>query len=595
MIITVTEQAEIIKRAAAEAGDVPGVYMMMNSESGVMYVGKAKSLKKRLLSYTRTQNMSNRLKMMISKVAKVEFIITRSETEALILEINMIKDKKPFFNVMLKDDQTYPYIVIDETTDFPRIYKYRSSKSKGKNFYGPYPLVTAIDSTLKVIQKAFMLRGCSDNYFKNRKRPCLQYFIKRCSAPCVCKISIEEYQKNVCLAKNVLEGNDEVVRNSLIREMREASKALDFEKAARIRDQITNISEIQAHQYASIDDENATVDFIVVSKGAVNSIVGITFYRNGRNVGSDSFCLENSLEDDSVATILESFIGQFYKNIEVPAVIVTSNKLENKRNLEKVLNVKIIDSPTENYKKIIENASENMKFKHNNESNIDLSYLENLLNLEGINRIEVYDNSHIMGTNACGAMIVFEEGALRPNLYRKFNIDNKIANKGDDLAMMKFVLQKRINSERIPEIPDLIIIDGGKTQLDAALEVIENISIISIAKQNNRKVGDEKVVLPDGRELFIEDQNTLNFLIMLRDEAHKTAITFHRKKMKSNMKKSELDLIPTIGPVRKKKLLEHFGSINAIKKASLDDIMSIRGIDRKTADIVFGFFNKRKI
>jgi excinuclease ABC subunit C len=674
VIPSLEKSVDIIKRIAGEAGDVPGVYKMMDTLGNVMYVGKAKNIKKRLISYTRTSQMPNRLRMMISRIHKIEFIRTKNANEALILESNLIKELKPFFNVLLKDDKSYPYIVIDESTEFPRIHKLRAHKSKGENFYGPYPIVSALDKTLKVIQKSFLLRGCNDNYFNHRKRPCLQYFVKRCSAPCMNKISKEEYAKNIELTKKLLKGNDETARKILVQEMREASQNLDFERAATIRDRIASISEIQSKQYAEINN-NSPIDIVVCVHGSEYSVLSVTFFRCGKNVGLETFVIKNSPEEN----IIEDFIIQFYKNVNVPDLIVTNEKLPNRNEIAKFVGAKIINATMSNeYKKIIERAVDNAKSKLNdsNEYQKELVQLSRLLDMEKINRIEAYDNSHIMGSNACGAMVVFENGKLCPDLYRKFNIDKKTANKGDDIAMMKFVLKKRLQSEKIPILPDLIIIDGGYTQLEAAREVVPpHIKIISIAKQNNRKIGDEKLILQDGREIYFgkkamssvserrrasvhinvntssppevfsflerkkEDQIAMhfvkdeseadldkvwpsnryngvlqkggyeepyseknssdcpfelqNFLIMLRNEVHKTAITFHRKKQVRSMHTSELDQIATIGPVKKKRLLEHFGSISSIKNASVEDIIAAQGINKKSAITIFEFFKKR--
>lgn len=591
-----SKQIEIIRGIANIAGDSPGVYKMIDKDSVIMYVGKAKNLKKRLTSYARITNMNNRLKMMVARIDKIEFIKTSSEVEALILEANLIKELKPFFNILLKDDKSYPYIVIDEQSDFPRIFKYRTHTVRGKNFYGPYPLVPSLDETLKVIQKAFLLRTCTDNYFNNRNRPCLQYFVKRCSAPCMNRISVEDYKKNVALAKNLLNGEDEIARKMLINEMREAAARLDFEKAAIIRDRITAISSVQLKQYASINS-NIPTDIVTIVDGPEQSIIGITFFRCGKNVGFETIVMLNSIE----SVTLESFLTEFYKKVHPPKCIVLSKKIENKETISKFLGIKIIDNPNSDFKKIIENSIINSKIKLNrevsNEYSKELDQLARLVSCERINRIEVYDNSHTMGVNACGAMIVFENGVLRPDLYRKFNIDKVTANHGDDISMMKFVLNKRFQSKSILALPELIVIDGGQTQLRAALEVrsCDKIKIIAITKQNNRKIGDEKIITENGDEVFLEKGGELlNFLIMLRNEAHKTAITFHRKKQSKSMHKSELDQIPTIGPARKKKLLEHFGAIPAIKRASIDDIIAVRGIDRQSAQIVFDFFKKRR-
>ncbi len=596
------ESIDIIKNAAKNAGNFPGIYKMMNENDKVIYVGKAKDLEKRLMSYTRIDQLSNRIRMMISKIKKIETTRTNSEIEALLLENNLIKEIKPFFNILLKDDKTFPYIVIDEKSEYPRIYKYRTNKSRDKNFFGPYPFVNSLDETIKIIQKTFLLRTCSDNNFKNRSRPCLNYFLKRCSAPCVNYISSEEYKKNVELSKDLLKGNDEIVRKSLVESMRYASENLDFEKAAIFRDRIKAITDIQSTQYIQIDD-TSSIDIIGISKGNENSVIQILFFRCGKNVGSENFIIQNSSESDTSSNILESFILQFYNNVMIPSKIIVSNDLENKENIENILHTKIIRPKSGIYIKLLENALENAHAKLNRENikeyQNEVKILENLLCIENINRIETYDNSHIMGTNACGVMIVFENGHLKRSEYRKFNIDKITANKGDDISMMKFVLYKRLTSKNIDILPDLIIMDGGITQLHAALEIVENLKlgdkmkIISVCKQNNRKIGDEKIIMSDGNEMEIErNSELLSFLIMLRNEAHKTAITFHRKKRQKSLSKSILDDIPSIGSVRKKRLLEYFGSVESIKRACIEDICLVEGIDKNTAKIVFDFFNK---
>lgn len=603
----INPSCEIIIEASKNAGNYPGVYKMLNSADKIIYIGKAKNLRNRLASYSRTENMPNRLKMLVSSIAKIDFIITKTEIEALILESNLIKENRPFFNILLKDDKSYPYIVINnEDSNYPMICKHRSTHSKGKNFYGPYPIVSACDETLKIIQKTFLIRNCTDNFFNARKRPCLQYFIKRCSAPCMKKISPEEYRKNVDLAKNLLNGKDDVARNALVQEMRQAATDLNFEHAALIRDRISALSQIQSKQYAQVDNITS-IDVIAIARGNINSVASISFFRYGRNIGTETFVIQNSFENDSHSLILESFIMQVYTSLEKPSTIITSHKIENKNELSQVVNLKIIDNPSGLQKKMVESCLENAQIRFSketiNEYKNEITDLRKLTNAPKINRIETYDNSHIMGSNACGAMIVFENGALRPNMHRKFNISKEIANKGDDIAMMKFILSKRFKSSTILERPDIIIIDGGHTQLSAAIETVndKNIRIISITKQNNRKVGDEKIILEDGREIFLnqsttptKENNLLNFLIMLRNEAHRVAITFHRKKRQDEIHNSELDAIPTIGKKRKKALLEHFGAITTIKNSSIDDIIAVRGIDRKSAMTIFDFFNKRQ-
>ena len=582
---------------------------MINSEGKVIYVGKAKYLKNRLISYTHFDQLANRTKMMISNISSIEFIIVNSEIESLLLENNLIKQFRPFYNVLLKDDKTFPYIVIDNSHDFPRIFKYRTLKPKGKNFFGPYPAISALDETAKVIQKAFLLRSCTDTVFARRERPCLQYFIKRCSAPCVNKISKEEYAKNVKLAKDLLMGKDEVARKMLTTQMNDAAENMDFEQAAIIRDRIKAMTEIQSKQYIQIN-ELTSIDFIALAKGPDSAAFAVTFFRAGKNVGTETFLLENVVEFEN-SEIIELFILQLYKTVSPPSVIVTNYELNNSDEISEFIKlsydstVKIIYGHQGIYKRIIDSAEINAKIKlkreKTNQYESQIHELCELVRIEKISRIETYDNSHIQGTNACGVMVVFENGSIQKNKARKFNIDEKTAHGGDDIQMMKFSLEKRFKSKRIPEIPDLVIIDGGKTQVSVALTVIselglsEKIKVIGVAKQNDRKVGDEKIIFENGDEKILgRDSELLSFLITMRNEAHKTAITFHRKKRQSGLAKSVLDEVPSIGSVRKKLLLEHFGAAELIKKASIDDLKMVKGIDSKTAESVFEFFNREK-
>lgn len=596
---------KIIRSAAEDAGLNPGVYKMINEKGKIIYIGKAKHLKNRLISYSRIEKMPIRLKMMVSNIFKIEFIVTNSEVEAFLLEDSLIKQVKPFYNILLKDDKTFPYIVVG-TGDFPRVFKHRTKSQPSENFFGPYPASNSLDETLKIIQKAFLVRNCTDSYFSNRSRPCLQYFIKRCSAPCVKKISKESYQANIELAKKLLTGDDEIVRESLVFEMREASKNLDFEKAAIIRDRIKSITEIQSKQYIQIP-ELRSIDFVSIVSGNENAVVFVSFFRAGKNVGSDNFVLDIPLEAEDDSEILESFLIQFYSAVFIPSAIITNIKLKNKESIVDFISkryskkVQIQQGTSGPYKKIILSCEANAKIKLYKESNSEyekqLQELSKMIKKSKINRIETYDNSHIQGTNACGVMIVFEDGKLQKSKVRKFNISEMVANSGDDLSMMKFVLQKRFKSESIPEKPDLLLIDGGKTQISAVNQILEkqniNCDIIGIAKQNFRTVGDEKLVFKDGREIVLgNDSPLLNFLIMLRNEAHRSAITFHRKKRNKALSKSEIDAIPSIGTVRKKKLLEHFGSVENIKKASIDDLKMVKGISSSYAVRIFDFFNK---
>ncbi|MDR0630644.1 MAG: excinuclease ABC subunit UvrC, partial [Holosporales bacterium] len=417
-----------------------GIYKMIDINQNVIYVGKAKHLKNRLLSYTHIEKLSNKTKMMLSKVIDIEITIVQTEIEALLLESNLIKQLKPFYNILLKDDKTFPYIMIDRSSDFPRIFKYRTIKASGPNFFGPYPIITSLDETLKVIQKAFLLRSCTEYCFSSRKRPCLQYFIKRCSGACVGKISKEEYAKNVTLAENLLLGKDETARQMLIHEMNDAAKALKFERAAFIRNRIKALSEIQSRQYIQIMNLNS-IDFIAVAKDSETAVVVVSFFRIGKNVGSEKFFIQNLSAEDEFSDILESFITQFYKNLNPPTVIVTSYDMRNKKLVSEFLKgAKILFGKTGEYSKIIDSCLTNAKMYLNKKNPI--TELQELLGIKKINRIEAYDNSHIHGTNACGVMIVFENDKLQKDKARRFNIEDRIANNGDDISMMQFVLEK---------------------------------------------------------------------------------------------------------------------------------------------------------
>jgi excinuclease ABC subunit C len=611
IIITVTkdvfaDQKSIICKVAAEAGSFPGIYKMIDNAGKIIYVGKAKNLKKRLLSYCRTDQMSNRILRMISSINQIDFTITQSETEALLLECNFIKQLKPFYNILLKDDKTFPYLVISEH-EFPRVFKYRTKKQPSKNFFGPYPAVRSLDEAIKLLQKIFLLRVCSDNYFNNRQRPCLQYFIKRCSGPCCQKVSTEEYAANLQNAIFFLKGKDDIVKKNLQKEMNMYSQNFEYEKAAAIRDRIVAISDIQSKQYIQIGISNS-FDVIACAKGSVDSVIQIFFFRNGKNVGAEHFVLQNSSEDDTISDILSVFMLQFYKDVKNPQTMVTSHMIDSSSSVsEAILSFhgilpKIIVGENNIYKRLVQTCLLNAELKLNKKGmNIyknQLSRLEELVDKK-INRIEVYDNSHISGTSAYGCMIVFKDGKFDKGEYRKFSINKTIAGKGDDIGMMSFALSKRFSTDKIKELPELIIIDGGRTQLAAAQEIVNRhnldgkIKVISVAKQNNRKKGDEKILFSVDNEVFFnKDDELLLFLINLRDEAHRFAITSHRKKRQKDLSKSAIDNIPSIGKMRKKRLLEHFGSVSSLSKASLEDLKTVDGINEHSAKIIFEFFNK---
>lgn len=600
------KQKEIIKKAADDAGTFSGVYKMIDNNKKVIYVGKAKNLKNRLNSYTRINQLPSRTRMMVSNIDHIDTVITNSEVEALLLECNIIKSLKPFYNILLKDDKSFPYVVISNH-EFPRVQKYRTTKQPEKNSFGPYPTVKSIDDAIRIIQKTFLLRTCSDSIFASRTRPCLQYFIKRCSAPCCGKISKEEYNTQVKNAIFLLKGKNDIIKKSLIEEMKKFSENMEFEKAALTRDKIAAIADIQSIQYVSLNNAES-IDIIACAKGLENSIIQMFFFRNGRNIGTEYFTITNSSESDSQGEIIQAFVLQFYSQIINPPAIITSHEVIDSEETSAALlsfhNIKSKISIAENstLKILVKSCLNNAELRLNKKG-IDIykkqiSRLETIVNKK-IDRIEIYDNSHISGSYAFGCMVVFKNGKFDKNEYRKFSIDKKIANGGNDIAMMSFTLKKRFETKTIYELPDLIIIDGGKAQLSIAektlyeFELEDKIKVISIVKQNNRKKGDEKILFEKNNEILLDKDDELLFLLInLRDEAHRFAITTHRKKRQKSLSKSAIDNIPSIGKLRKKKLLEHFGSVNLISGASIENLKSVDGINEKTAKIIFDFFNK---
>jgi excinuclease ABC subunit C len=601
----IEEILELITDTAAKAGTFPGVYEMIDGNGEIIYVGKANNLRNRLQSYANLGNLSKRIRLMVANISTIKFTVVNSEVEALLLESNLIKKLKPMYNILLKDDKTFPYIVIDWDHDFPRIFKHRTLKPGGSNFFGPYPGIHALDDTLNVIQKIFLLRTCTNNVFTNTKRPCLQHFLKRCSAPCVGKITKEDYTENVKLAKNLLLGKDEIARKALVNQMYAAAKSKDFELAAVVRDRVSAITEIQAKQYIRIDDV-CSADFVAFVRGHGIAIACISFFRSGKSVGTETFLIENIYEENTDTDIMASFVTQIYMDVIPPARIITDCDIGNVDAINGFFSAlgvttKIVRARHELHKRVLKSCYLNAKLRLNglNLRGDPLPELCKLVGRDNLNRIEVFDNSHIQGKSACGVMIVYENGEIQRKLARYFNISDEIARGGDDIWMMKFLIEKRLKSDRINKKPDLIVVDGGKTQVAAARDVVcdsglsDTITVIGIAKQNDRKVGDEKVVLSDGEEKTLAENNPLlNFLITLRDAAHRAAIAFHRKRRQKAISASSINDIPFIGHSRKKALLEHFGTMEALKMASMDDLKMVKGIGAHIAKSIVQFLNR---
>ena len=578
----------------------PGVYQFFDSNQKTLYVGKAKNLKKRLLSYTKTDRLTIRIQKMVSLADNLEIIQTQSETEALLLECNLIKKLMPRYNILLRDDKTFPYIEISGH-EFSKISKYRGKKDKKNFYFGPFASGHYVDKVIDVLKKSFLLRSCSDSDFKNRKKPCLEYQIKRCSAPCVNYIAKIDYQKLVDEAIDFLKGKNGKIQEKLAKKMEEFSANFDYEKAAILRDRIKAIAAIQNKQNINILALGNS-DIIVLVRQNNLACIYISFYRGGNNYGSKPYFI-NVNEDNLDNEIITNFISQFYINEIPPENILLSEKIEDKNLLEAFLNdlgknKKVnISTPQKGEKFNLINdqlkiANQELQNKINQtiSNKENLVALKKLFNLKEIpKRIEVYDNSHISGKYKVGAMICAGMEGFIKNSYRKFNIEDETIK--DDTAMMIHVLTrrfKRIKAENSIK-PDLVILDGGKPQLSVAKKVFDDLKIkdqtyVCISKGPKRNAGEE-YFHQVGRQSFTlkKDDPIMYYLQNLRDEAHRFAITTHRAKRAKSVTKSGLDVIDDIGSKRKKLLLNHFGSLNAIKEAPIEDLCRVEGIGKKMA------------
>ncbi len=605
---------EIIKYISKTLPNKPGVYQMEDHQNEILYIGKAKNLAKRVINYTSLNNLTRRLQRMVSLTKHMNFFVTNNEIEALLLECNLIKKHKPRFNIILRDDKSFPYILINKEYKFPRLLKYRGAKKIKGLYYGPFVSPSAANYTLISLQKSFLLRSCSENYFNNRKRPCLLYDIKRCSAPCVNYINESEYNESIEDAKKFLNGSTKKIKTKLEKQMKIASKKQMYEEAGRLRDRIKSINQIQKYQSVYIKDMRNIDIFAIKMEEGKSCIYGM-FYRNGSNYGNKSFfpIHENNATEQE---ILESFLYQFYSDKEIPPKILINLNPKEFKYTERILSFKnnkkiIIQKPLvgEKNKHLIlaeNNASENIKIKkasHENHKNA-LNKIKNFLNMSKIpERIEVFDNSHIQGKDSVGAMIVVDQNGFSPKNYRKYNIrydsqENKTS-LSDDYYMMKEVLKRRLKNygkEKNTIIPDLIIIDGGRGQFNKVKKILEekknkSIRLISISKGKHRNIGRE-IIHTENQNINLKHNDSLLYFIQrIRDEAHRFAITSHRSRRKNTAFKSIFDEIPNIGPKRKKSLLLHFGSVDKLKKANLKEIKSVVNINDKIANKIYDFFH----
>lgn len=593
---------EVLRQNVKIAPEAPGVYRMLNEKDEVLYVGKAKNIKKRIVAYTRIEQLTTRLQRMVAEVVRMEFIIVENENRALVVENELIKKLHPKYNILLKDDKSYPHLMLNLQEEYPALRKYRGNRGGNCRYFGPYASATAVNEVMDIIQKVFMLRSCRDNMFYNRERPCLLYQIKRCCAPCVGKISKEEYAKLVKDVVAFLEGKSTAIQEELSEKMQQASEAENFEEAIVLRERIRALTGIQTHanlEYSGLK----SVDLIGIAYKDEWYCIEIFFIRGGQNCGNAPYFIKRT-EEASPAEVVEAFLSSFYTNHIPPKEIFISENLENKELLENALNTKISNFSKGNKYKLLENAKKNAlaaierRQAEHQSIHKNLEEMQKYFDLPKIpSRIEIYDNSHNQGSYAVGAMVVATPEGFDKKSYRTFNIKDKTIT-NDDFAMMKEVLHRRFERMSAENRPDVILLDGGLGQLHAVHESLaeydlNGINIIAISKGVDRNAGKE-FYHQMGKESFaLPYRSPIAFYLQtLRDEAHRFAIGTHRKRRAKSMTKSSLDDIEGIGAKRKKDLLHHFGSVDAIKDASVEDISKVSGINKKTAENIYNYFHK---
>src|ERR1700744_382042 len=614
-----------IENAVRLAPTSPGVYRMLNAGNDVLYVGKAKNVRKRLSSYARVNApLPARILRMIAATVSVEIISTTTETEALLLEANLIKQLRPRFNVQLRDDKSFPYILITGDHWAPQILKHRGAQTRPGRYFGPFASAGAVNRTITALQRAFLIRSCTDAFFESRTRPCLLYQIKRCAGPCTREIDFPGYTELVREAKDFLSGRSQAVKQMLAAEMENASGELEFETAALYRDRLAALSSIQSQQGINPRTVEEADLFAIYQEGGY-SCVEVFFFRTGQNWGNRAYFpkAEKSFTPEEV---LASFLAQFYDDKPPPKLILLSHAIEEAELMASALSIKAgfkveVTTPQRGEKKELiahglTNAREALgrKLADTATQSRLLTGLVTTLGLaQAPRRIEVYDNSHIQGTNAVGAMIVAGPDGFIKNQYRKFNIKSEGLTPGDDYAMMREVLQRRFKrllavaegdpagsrpeDDGVPQWPDLVIIDGGRGQLNAAKEIfgtlgLSQVSLLAVAKGPDRDAGRETLFMPDREAIKLEPRDpVLYFIQRLRDEAHRFVIGSHRKLRKKDIREAGLQEIPGIGPSRKRALLHHFGTLKEIERASIADLGKVPGVSAESARKIFEFFH----
>ena len=606
---------DIIKNKLGSISNSPGIYQYLNSKNEIIYIGKAKNLKKRISSYKNTSSLSNRIQRMVYQINNIETITTKTEAEAFLLESNLIKKNKPKFNIVLRDDKSLPYILISSKNKWPQILKHRGKQKNIGIYFGPYPSAGSVDKTINSLQKAFLIRSCTDSYFKARNRACLLYQIKKCSAPCVKKINEKDYSDLFNQTISFLKGKNKKIQSDLNNQMKIYSSKKNYEKAASLRDRIRALNQIQEKQSINISSIG-DADVISIKKMNFKACVQVFYFRGGNNLGGRYYFPRHE-ESEKEENILQSFLGQYYSDKIVTKLILLNKEIPERNLLINALKKKSgykinIEIPLKGQKKIIvknaeKNAEKELERKFNEEKN-NLLYMKKIKVAFGLNKIpktiEVYDISHISGEFAVGAMISFNKDGFIKNNYRKFNIKGEFKRKetvlkGDDYSMIYEVLNRRLkkNSKKI-SFPDLMIIDGGKGHLNTASNVLNSldlekkIELVSIAKGQKRNEGNETFYLKKNKKIkFKTNDKILFFLQRLRDEAHRFAITSHKTR-RSKISKSILDEIEGIGPNKKRDLLKYFGSSEQIKLAQLSEIEKVKGINKNIAKKIYNFFHE---
>ena len=618
-----------IARSAKLAPSASGVYRMIDAQGDVLYVGKAKNIRKRVTAYARPTGHDSRISRMIAATVSLEFVSTKTETEALLLEANLIKRLRPRFNVLLRDDKSFPYILITSDHWAPQILKHRGARARPGHYYGPFASAGAVNRTINSLERAFLLRSCSDSYFEARTRPCLLFQIKRCSAPCTREIDFAGYSELVKEANEFLSGRSQSVQKEMAREMDKASAVLDYERAAIYRDRLSALSAIQSHQGINPRSTDEADVFAVHQAGGY-SCVEVFFFRTGQNWGNRAYFPK---ADRSIgpAEVLGAFLAQFYDDKPSPRLILVSHDFDERALLAEALTTKSgrkveVSAPQRGERKelvqhALANAREALARKLADTSSQQklLGALKETFSLpRPPGRIEVYDNSHIGGTNAVGAMVVAGPDGFRKNQYRKFNIRSSDLTPGDDYGMMREVLERRFKRllEETPRTvannmrdlitggaedqpwPDLLLIDGGQGQLNAAQETltalgIVDVPVVAIAKGPDRDAGRETFFMAGRAPFRLPPRDPLLYFIeRLRDEAHRFAVGSHRTRRKKDIREAGLQEIPGVGPTRKRALLRHFGTVKAIERASLPDLAQVPGISAETARKIYEFFHE---